>query len=115
MISCNVNDAQLRKRFSDVTKKRAYATLMPNVRSDTDPYVPYRTGQLDRSLDPSRFDEGIIAWRAKYASIVYHMARAVNWTRTRHPMAGAQWMERSKAANGERWKQIINAVYSGKA
>lgn len=115
MISCKVNDAALRRRFSAETKKRAFATLMPNVRSDTDPYVPYRTGQLDRSMDASRFEDGIIAWRCRYAGIVYNMARAVNWTRTRHPLAGAQWMERSKAANNERWKAIINAVYSGKA
>lgn len=109
-----VDDLAIRQRFSPAAKKRCYSLLMPNIRSDTDNYVPYRTGQLDRSLDHSRFDEGVIAWRAPYASIVYHMPQFCNWTRTRHPYACPQWMERSKAANGERWRKFIADCYSGK-
>lgn len=108
-----VTDQVIRQRFSDAGKRKALATLMPNVKSDTENYVPYRTGQLNRSLDPSQFEEGIIAWRTPYASIVYNMPAHCNWTRTRHPMAGNQWMERSHAVNGERWRKIIAFVYNG--
>ena len=109
-----IEDAVARKRFSPEAKRKAYAILMPNVRSDTDKYIPYRTGYLsDRSLDPSRFEEGIIAWNAPYAGIVYYMPANCNWTRTRHGMAGPQWMERSSAANKDRWQKIIAASYGG--
>lgn len=108
-----VSDEVIRQRFSDAGKRKALVTLMPNVRSDTDNYVPYRTGQLDQSLDASNFEDGVIAWRAPYASIVYHMPAHCNWTRTRHPLAGNQWMERSHAANKERWRRIVAQVYNG--
>lgn len=109
-----VDDAKIRQRFSAANKKKCFSLLMPNVKSDSENYVPYRTGQLDRSLDHSRFDEGVIAWRIHYASIVYHMPQGRNWTRTRHPQACPQWMERSKSANGERWRKFIADFYSGK-
>ena len=112
--TCKVNDLAIRKRFSEEGKRKAYAILMPNIRSDTENYVPYRTGELDRSLDASQFEEGIIAWRKDYASIVYHMPAGCNWTRTRHPLAGNQWMERSYAANNERWQKILVSAYGGK-
>ena len=108
-----VDDAKARARFSPAAKKKCYSILMPNVRSDSDKYVPYRTGQLDRSLDHSRFDEGIIAWRASYASIVYYMPTHYKWTRTVHTAACPQWMEVSKAANGERWRKFIAESYNG--
>lgn len=108
------NDMGARERFSAAAKRRAYALVMPNVRSDTDPYVPYRTGELDSSVDPSQFENGVITWRAKYAGYVYYMKGAVNWTRTRHPMAGAQWAERSAAVNHERWRKMIAVSYGSK-
>ena len=115
MIACKVTDAGIRARFSPEATRRATATLVENVRSDTERYVPYRTGQLsDISIDMSRAEDGIIAWRAPYARRVYNMAGHVNWTRTRHPEAGPQWVERSKAANGERWRSMLAALLGGR-
>lgn len=114
-VKVKVDDAAIRGRFDEAGKRRALATLMPNVRSDTEKFVPYRSGYLsDTSLDASRFEQGVIAWRAPYARRVYYMPGSANWTRTRHPMAGPQWMERSKAANGERWRKLLVAAYGGR-
>lgn len=112
-ITVQVYDEKIRERFTDPGKRKAYAVLMPNIRSDTENYVPYRTGELERSTDASQFEEGVIAWRKEYASIVYHMPAHCNWTRTRHPLAGPEWMERSLAANNERWRKILATVYGG--
>ena len=115
MITTTVNDAAILDRFSPSRKRAALATVMSNVRSDTEKFVPYRTGYLsDTSLDTSQFEQGVIAWRAPYARRVYYMAGSVNWTRNRHPQAGPQWMERSKAANGERWRKIVAEAFGGK-
>lgn len=115
MITVTVKDAAILDRFSASGKRAALAALMPNVKSDTEKFVPYRSGYLsDTSLDASQFEQGIIAWRAPYARRVYYMAGSVNWTRNRHPQAGPQWMERSKAANNERWRKILAVVYGGR-
>lgn len=116
MITCKVTDANVRSMFTPEAARKAQAAVVENVRSDTERFVPYRTGYLsDISVDVSRAEEGYISWRAPYAARVYHMKGNVNWTRTRHPEAGPQWVERSKAVNGERWKRIAVAAAGGNA
>ena len=113
--SVTVDDVALQNRFSPAASKRARAPLIANVRSDTERFVPYKTGYLsDASIDLSRAEDGIIAWRARYARRVYYMGNA-HWTRTRHPEAGPQWMERSLAANRDRWRRIAAIAYGGRA
>lgn len=109
-----VDDVVARNRFSPEAAKRARALVVHNVRSDTERFVPYLTGHLsDQSVDLSRAEDGIIAWRAPYAARVYYMKNA-NWTRFRHPEAGPQWMERSAAVNKERWRKIAAQSFGGK-
>ena len=116
MISCKVTDANVRSMFTAQAARRAQAAVVENVRSDTERYVPYRTSYLsDTSIDVSRAEEGVIAWRAPYARRVYYMKGSVNWTRTRHPEAGPQWVERSQAVNGDRWKRMAMAAFGGNA
>lgn len=103
-----VDDLKIRGMFSEHAKRGALAATMENVRSDTEPFVPWRSGDMsDVFLDTSQFEEGIIAWRTEYANRVYHMPATCNWTRWRHPQAGPQWVERSRAVNGERWRNMI--------
>ena len=113
-VKVKVDDAKVRAMFGEQRKRAALSACISNVRSDTENYVPYRSGYLsDTSLDMSQAEEGIIAWRATYATRVYYMPASCNWTRTRHPQAGPQWVERSQAVNGERWRKIIAAVIRG--
>ena len=121
-MKCTIQDDKARAKigagpYGDAKMKQALATCVENVRSDTEKYVPRLTGNLRRSVDTSRGEEGLISWNAVdnkgrgYAAYVYHMPKNRNWTT---PGTGPQWVERAKTAGGmKRWSGIIQAVLNG--
>ena len=94
--------------------RRALAVVVENVRSDTEKYVPKRSGNLRRSVDTSRGEEGLITWNAVdkkgrgYAAYVYRMPQSVNWTTAG---TGPRWVERAANTGGlERWGKMAAEV-----
>ena len=103
--------------MGEMRMRKALWACVENIRSDTEKYVPRLTGNLRRSCDTSRGEEGLISWNAVdnkgrgYAAYVYHMPQSCNWTT---PGTGPQWVERAENAGGlKRWQGIIKAVLDG--
>lgn len=95
-------------------KRAALATVIENIRSDTEQFVPM-SGQnihdnLRMSVDTSKGEDGYISWKKHYANIVYHMPQSTHWTTAG---TGAQWVERAYAIHKQRWQSIVVRCLNG--
>ena len=91
----------------------ALGVTAENALSDTEPYVPYETGELRESGearvagDRAYLEYGGNASR-EYARIQYY--NALNHETAQNavhaPKASDHWVERSQADNGDRWARI---------
>jgi len=103
MISVNVrfemNINNLNARF-DKRFFKANEWLDSEILKDCSPYIPFKTGQLERSgkvLKP-----GEITWNTPYARRLYY-GTGFNFNKAYHPQATAQWFEKAKSVNLPKW------------
>lgn len=92
--------------------QNALALTVRAIRSDTERYVPKRTGDLRDTVNLSRDTEGLITWealrkdgRGSYAKHVYELdPYTTNWT-----TAGttSHWVEVAKPVFMNSWKAIM--------
>ena len=82
--------------------------------ADCEPYVPYDTGLLCRSVRCGaavRTEVGWgcdVIWSAPYASAVYHAdARGVRFRTEHHTLAQARWFDAAQRAHGEDWTELV--------
>jgi hypothetical protein len=87
--------------------RRVRAVVTIAAREDTRPYVPYLTGDLDRSVMASRPEDGKLIWDTSYARAQYY--GLPNKTKSPHTRATMQWFEHSKAVNQRRWERAAKA------
>lgn len=94
---------RLARSFEEATDK-AQAALDWQVISDTDPYVPFDTGNLAKSVLSSDLGSGELVYDAVYAKKQYY--GSTSKSKTHHPLATNYWFERSKAVNKRRWREV---------
>lgn len=87
----------------------ALAVLSNAVVRTSDPFVPYHTGNLARSVTVG---EGEIRYTAPYAAECYYATRPFN--QKKHPRATAHWFEAAKAVSlGEWCAAVVSAIAKG--
>lgn len=109
--------------------ERAGAAVAQQIRKDTSPYVPFRTGSLDIR---TRVDGNSVVYPGPYARFLYYgkvmvdpntgstwaplggtkvvTDRNLVFTKDFHPQAQAFWFEASKAQNKEKWLRVAQAA-----
>jgi len=99
----------------------AVTVLADKVRRDSEPYVPYDTGALCRSVRTVEAAEGEgqyvrqIRWEVPYAAAVYYGdSRGVSFHTEHHPHACARWFEAARVACTAAWGKSAEACLRGR-
>ncbi len=117
MITVKIQMQDLTEKF-EKRVNRAQFLLDSQIVQDTSPFVPFRTGMLDSSvMRASQIGDGEIVYDTPYAREVYYgisnrTGRKLNFNKTFHPLASAQWIEQSKSAYLEKWTEIVKEILS---
>lgn len=90
----------INKKISE-KMKFANAHLLNNIKQDTEPLVPYKTGELSNSVEID-YANNTIRYTADHAGYVYENEGA-NFNKSVHPQAQAYWLRDSIAINKEKW------------
>lgn len=85
------------------------AALGDAVLRDCAPYVPYRTGAL---MGSGRVEQGAVVYDAPHARRVYY-GNDLNFDRSVHPLACAQWFEAARAVHGADWARAARDAVCG--
>lgn len=111
-VSCRIRSMD----FKAVTEKavqareKALTATTEAARMDTEPYVPFVTGALRRTADTeSKPSVGKLVYgnsAVPYAAAQYYGLPNKTW-----PGTQMHWFEASKAANSEKWRQIMEREY----
>ena len=100
-------DAAKIKRDCTEDLKRAQAPLDSAVMSDSNFFVPLKTGELQKSaIRNTIIGSGVVRWATDYARRHYY-----NYERPAHqenPNACAKWFEAAKARFLDKWVKIVN-------
>ena len=82
---------------------KAQKWLDNEVLKDCQPFVPMRTGNLMNSgLTGTTLGKGKVIYTAPYARRMYYGVN-FHFSKDKHPQACAQWFEKAKAINKEKW------------
>lgn len=104
-ITVKMNEQYTKDRFS-VKYRKAQQWLDNEVLKDSDPYCPFRTGNLVRSGQRgTQLGSGKVVYNAPYAARCYY--GKFNFSKAKHPQACRQWFEKAKASCKNKW---INGV-----
>ena len=79
-----------------------------------EPYVPYRTGALCRSVSLSLGTDGTsaeIRWDVPYAAECYYASRP--FSKRVHPHACARWAEAARAESAPAWVRAAAEAWGG--
>ena len=99
--------ANLTKNIPSALRRLENAVL-----ASSEPYVPYRTGELCRSGHPSGNGHvGQVTWSAPHASECYYARRSFG--KKFHPHATSRWFEAAKAADLEQWRRTAADALTG--
>ena len=92
---------------------RAQKFLDSEVIKDCSPYTPFRTGNLMNSATRGTvIGSGEVIYNAPYARAMYY-GRGLHFSTDKHPQAGAQWFERTKAVKKKDWDKGVNKIVRG--
>ena len=100
----------LGRRIENDLESAAIKTL-EGVAKDIEPFVPYRTGELNDSaiIDESSLS---IVWEAEYADYVYDMPKSNNFNKSVHPNATSHWVEEGLKAYKTKWIEDLKRNFS---
>lgn len=88
---------------------KAQMWLDNEVLKDSDPYVPFLTGNLARSGQRgTQIGSGAITYSAPYARRQYY--NYPRKTRDKHPQATCQWFEKAKAIHLKKWEKGVDEL-----
>ncbi len=83
------------------------------VLKDCDEYVPMRTGNLVKSgIRGTVIGSGQVKYSAPYAAKCYYGTH-IHFSKDLHPKATAQWFERAKAVNKQKWIEGAQKLVNG--
>ena len=89
--------------------KKAQMWLDNEIVSDCQPYLPFLTGDLQRSTMSTVIGEGNIVYDVPYARKLYY-GDQFNFNKQNHPLATAYWFEYAKTANEQKWINGVNKI-----
>ena len=99
---------RLNKKFSLAQKY-----LDNEVLKDSDPFVPFRTGNLRNSgITGTVLGSGNVVYSAPYSKPMYYGVH-FNFSKVKHPQACAQWFEKAKALKKKAWLAGVNKIVNG--
>lgn len=110
-LTLKLNQQYTENRFA-VKYKKAQQWLDNEVLKDSDPYCPFRTGNLARSGQRgTQLGSGKIVYNAVYASRCYY--GKFNFSKDKHPLACRQWFEKAKGVNKKKWINGVRSIVKG--
>lgn len=76
-----------------------------------EPFVPYRTGELCRSvISEGTGNDGRIVYTARHAALCYYASRP--FSKNVHPTACAHWFEAAKSSDMGQWLTVVSSAIS---
>lgn len=92
---------------------KAQRWLDNEVLKDCQPYVPMRSGNLmDSGVTGTTIGSGEVVYTAPYARRMYYGTH-FNFSKAKHPQACAQWFEKSKSVNKDKWREGVQKIVKG--
>ncbi len=92
--------------------KQAQIYLDNEVLRDSEPYVPFASGNLARSGQRgTKIGSGKVLYNAPYARSQYYTKPRKSTDR--HPHATMHWFEKAKAVNLQKWITGAKRIYRG--
>ncbi len=92
---------------------RAQKYIDNEVLKDSDEYVPMRTGNLRNSgIRGTVLGSGMVVYNAPYAAKCYYGTH-IKFSKNLHPKATAQWFEKAKAVNRQKWIDGAQKIVEG--
>lgn len=83
------------------------------VLKDSDPFVPFRTGNLRNSgITGTVLGSGKVVYSAPYSKKMYYGFN-FNFSKVKHPQACAQWFEKAKAIKKKAWLAGVDKIVRG--
>ena len=99
--------------ISNKSKKaidKAQLWLDNQVIVDSSPYTPFREGWLDGSANIPK--PGKVEYNVPHGGRMYY-GEHFNFNKSKHPLAGAFWVEKAKAANSGAWVNGVQKIVKG--
>ena len=122
-VKVNINISKIMQKVG-ANKRQAQRALDAAVLKDSAPFVPFQTGNLEKSgILGTTIGSGLIVYNAPYARAQYYGISTNNSTRTshfmshstnKHPRATRLWFEFAKAQYLPRWIQIVQDIIVGR-
>jgi hypothetical protein len=92
---------------------KAQKWLDNEVLKDCQPYVPMRSGNLMNSgVTGTTIGKGEVVYNAPYARRMYYGTH-FKFSKAKHPQACAQWFEKAKSVNSEKWEDGVQKIVKG--
>lgn len=129
-IKVNINTEKIKKEF-DRSFDKARLKVKAEIVKDCGPLVPFREGTLQRSVIASQTkDDRFLIWNTPYARFLYgglvmvgrvskspwakhneekivkEPKKKLTFYRGTNPKAGAEWFDRAKNSNIQKWLNI---------
>lgn len=107
---------------------RAQVWLDNSVRKDSEPYLPKRTGALEKTgILGTTPGEGVVQWTAPYAHSAYRgkvmkgpkygpkyvTSKDMHFSKAEHPNAQSYWFEAAKAQKKPVWVRGVRRLAGG--
>ena len=92
-----------------IAESRLQNVMMQDVRQ----FVPYDTGRLDASIEPTSSRDPGVTWTADYAWHVFHMPKDYDFTRTVHPKATSEWTHVAIEQYKQKWLDVFERTLRG--
>ena len=102
-------DVLSRKIEADL-EETAIKTLR-GIAEDIEPYVPYRTGELNDSAEIDE-DSLSLVWTADHAEYVNEMPKNTNFNQSVHPLATSDWVDEGLKAYSRKWAEDFRRNFS---
>ena len=107
------NLAEFTNKKLNPRTEQAQKWLDNEVLKDCGPYVPFRYGHLFRSgITATKVGSGEVEYNAPYAKRVYY-GSGMHFSKDKHPQACAQWFEKAKGVNKEKWLDGVKKIMHG--
>jgi hypothetical protein len=100
-------------RKVSASKARAQKVLDLTVIKDSERFVPFESGVLEKSaMGSSKIGSGLVVYNTPYAKRQYY--GKFDHTKNKHPFATRLWFEAAKAENLEKWTRIAQEAITGR-
>ena len=114
------NNVQMHIHYSFFRRRlrKAQKLLEEQVIRDLEPYIPYKTGKLTRTVQSMSKDGKIYAAVPPYGTKLYpgtYMSvdgqiKEYNFNRKYHPKAQAQWGDAAKRDHLKEWQNLVRST-----